>query len=166
MENGAQALLMAAAVLIFVIALSVTLTALAQAKSTADVVLFYSDRATFQEKVAQADLLAYEQGTRIVYIDTVIATIKRYKRELFAVKVKNDEGIIELDIDYSLMPENKIKEDIENFIGSHINDTATYKESYCIVSVNGEVTRGEDGATIKENDNYKVYIVYEKIKEE
>ena len=26
------------------------------------------------------DLLAYEQGTRNVYIDTVIATIKRYKR--------------------------------------------------------------------------------------
>ena len=48
MENGVQALMLAFAVLIFVIALSVTFTTFAQAKHTADVVLKYSDREYFQ----------------------------------------------------------------------------------------------------------------------
>ena len=86
MENATEALLMAFAVLIFVIALSVSFSTLAQAKSTADVVLFYSDRENFQTPVSY-DKTDYEYGGRKVDVDTVISTIYRCSKEKFSVKI-------------------------------------------------------------------------------
>ena len=86
MENGTDALLMAFAIFIFILALSVSLTTLTKAKSTADIVLFYSDRENFQPMM-KYDKENYKDGGRNVDIDTVIATIVRCAKEKFTVKV-------------------------------------------------------------------------------
>ena len=86
MENAADALLMAFAVLVFVIALALAFSSLAQAKSTADVVLFFSDKTNFQE-LEEPDTVNYANGARTVEIDTVIATIERCIKEKFTVYI-------------------------------------------------------------------------------
>ena len=110
MEEGSQALLIAFAILVFIIALSISFSSLNSAKKTADVVLYYSDRDNFQEYVSadENDL----NGGRTVGIDTVIATVLRCGKENFAVRVveRNNETIF----DYSLDSIPELEEKITN----------------------------------------------------
>ena len=157
MENAPDALLMAFAVLIFIIALSVTLTTLSQAKSTADIVLFYSDRENFQEPV-QYDANNYLDGGRTVGEDTVIATIARCAKEKFSVKIIEDEKIYVFE--YDTQTENEIKIEIDKFINEHTG--STYRETYVEVTTSGTTIIGEDGTQLEEDVGKKIYITYEK----
>ena len=86
MENATDALLLAFAVFIFVVALSVSFSTLAQAKSTADVILFYSDRENFQTPLKDdkddatytSNLLPLRYTTPLVYVELQppLATLK------------------------------------------------------------------------------------------
>ena len=157
MENGVQALSMAFAVFIFVLALAISLSTLTKAKDTADIVLFYSDRETFQEFV-RPDKEEAKDGGRIVGIDTVIATVARCKHENFAVKVK--EGNTEYSFDYTLKNPEDLQNDIYNFIEGHVNLSNKYRETYVEVTLNGITHTGEDGTTLEENVGKKIYITY------
>lgn len=168
MENATDALLMAFAVLIFVVALSVTFSSLAQAKSTADVILYYSDRENFQTPLKD-DAQNIQNGGRTVGVDTVIATISRCIKEKFAVKIIGDknnntnEYIFEYDA--NIYNTSTIKEGIEEeykkFLKNYNKDDK-YIETYVEVTISGETYEGEDGTTLEENVGKKIYITYTK----
>lgn len=161
MENAADALLIAFAVLIFIVALSVTLTSLAQAKTTADVVLFYSDRENFQKPLPN-DSDNFEDGGRIVEVDTVIATISRCAKEKFSVKIidgTNEDDIYKFE--YDVQTEEEIKLEVERFIKEYTG--TSYRETYVEVTTSGTTYSGEDGTQLEENVGKKIYITYKKI---
>ena len=161
MENAADALLIAFAVLIFIVALSVTLTSLSQAKTTADVVLFYSDRENFQKPLPN-DSDNFEDGGRIVGIDTVIATISRCAKEKFSVKIidgTNENSVY--NFEYDVQTEEEIKLEIERFIKEYTG--VNYRETYVEVTTSGTTYLGEDGTQLEENVGKKIYITYKKV---
>ena len=157
MENGVQALSMAFAVFVFVLALAISLTTLTQAKNTADVVLYYSDRETFQEFV-RPDRDEVVDGGRVVGMDTVVATVARSKRERIAVKVL--EGNTAYVFDYTTTKD--IDTEISNFILNHVNANYQYRETYVEVTLTGITHSGDDGTTLEEDVGKKVYITFTK----
>lgn len=156
MENATDALLMAFAVLIFIIALSVTLSSLSQAKSTADIVLFYSDRENFQTSLKD-DPDNVSNGSRTVGIDTVVATIERCAKEKFSVRIIDEK---EYKFEYDVQTEEEIRREIDNFIREHTGNN--YRETYVEVTTSGTTHFGEDGTQLEENVGKKIYITYRK----
>lgn len=79
MESAVEALKMGAAVLIFVMALSITILTFSQARETSEIVLQSSDNQRYYESI--------ETGTenRIVGFETVIPTIYKYDKERYKV---------------------------------------------------------------------------------
>lgn len=80
MENAAQALKMAAAVLLFVLALSVAIASFSQARETSDIILNYKDREVqYIDDEEYMDYFYYKStGTeRTVGLESVIPTIYR-----------------------------------------------------------------------------------------
>lgn len=91
MENASEALKMAASVLIFVLALSITINAFGEVRQTSQIMVSYKDReydTTYVE----------ENGTteRKVGIETIIPTINRAFNENFRIvfKSNNDDQIL------------------------------------------------------------------------
>lgn len=160
MENGADALLIAFAVLIFIIALSVALSTLAQAKSTADVVLFYSDRENFQTPLTD-ELNVVQNGGRKVGIDTVIATIYRCAKEKFTVRIIED-GVEKYKFEYDISNNVQIKEEVAKFIKNNAL-TSQFIETYVETIIRGDIDQGEDGTSLERNTVKKLYITYQKI---
>ena len=156
MENVTQALLIAFAILVVVIALAISFTSLAQVKQTADVVLRYSDREYFQEYI-NVDKNEYQNGGRTVGIDTVIATLLRSKRENYSVKIIKDDNSVEF-FDYLAVAnmDNKINE----FIHENINKNDKYVETYIEATISGRTYIGADGTTVEENVGKRGYITY------
>lgn len=177
MENATDALLIAFAILIFIIALSVSLTTLSQAKSTADIVLFSSDRTITQTPLGvQYDDEVAKQGGRIVGIDTVIATIARTSKEMFAVKIIEDSETYIFE--YNSKSRDVIENEIKTFIKEH--EGKEYIETYVEVTTSGTVIvekdeeddekvssavviDGEDGTRLEQNTGKKMFITYKKI---
>lgn len=88
MENAVDALKMGFAVLVFTIALSLTIYMFSQIKTTADSVLHSSDITEFME---------YEKVTansedRIVGLETIIPTLYKYRKENYTVIFRNADG--------------------------------------------------------------------------
>ena len=89
-DNVADALKMAAAVLMFVIALSVGISSFSQARQTVDTIVSYTDREYEYTYVEQ------NGGTqRIVNIESIIPVIYRSANENYKIyfQDKNVEGI-------------------------------------------------------------------------
>lgn len=80
MENAVDALKMAAAVLVFVMALGISISSFSQARTTADILIEYTDR----ESVTQ---YAEDIGTRtrIVGIETIVPTLYRAYKENYRI---------------------------------------------------------------------------------
>ena len=76
MENAADALKMAAAVLIFVLALGISISSFSQARYTAEILMQYADRDTVTQYVGGS-----ANGTRIVGKETIVPTIYRAYKE-------------------------------------------------------------------------------------
>ncbi len=91
MENATEALKMAAAVLIFVLAISITITAFGQARISAKTILDYKDR-EYDYTYVDYDV---NQTKRIVGAETIIPSIyKAYKENYKIVFVdKNGNGM-------------------------------------------------------------------------
>ena len=82
MESAAEALRLAFAVLVFVMALSIAMFMFSQARETADIVLGASDNQRYYEPI--------QTGTenRIVGFETVIPTVYKYDKERYKVTFK------------------------------------------------------------------------------
>lgn len=91
MENAVEALKMAGAVLIFILALSVAILAFSQTREAIDVVLKYSDREYWTiEGDSRFYYLANANDTeRYVGLETIIPTIYRAYNESYKIIFKN-----------------------------------------------------------------------------
>ena len=127
MENATEALKMAFAVSVLIIAITVTFMLIAQARSTADVIYTAKDNQDYVENITSMGQQAGEEY-RLVGIDTIIPTIYRYAQENYGVIIiDNDEdGIVGI---YDLIVENTVSKHAykwkSNFLGSseEINKT-------------------------------------------
>lgn len=104
MENAAEALKMAAWVLIFVLALSVTMNAFSQARQSIDQIILDSDREYVTEYVEESP-----STHRIVGAESVLPTIYRAYKENIKIKFENSDYIYQ-----KRNPVNNSLEDINN----------------------------------------------------
>lgn len=91
MENAVEALKMAGFMILFVIALSITMVTLTQAKTTADSLVKNQDR---QESYQYVELAEGETKafSRTVTLSDIIPTLYRYAQEDYAVQFYNSDG--------------------------------------------------------------------------
>ena len=88
MENAVDALKMAFAVIVFVMALSISINMFSNARETADVVLHSSDITgymQFQEATEGTE-------SRIVGMETIVPTLYKYYKENYTVIFRNKNG--------------------------------------------------------------------------
>lgn len=138
MENAAEALKMSAFVLIFVLALTIAIATLTQAKTTSEVILFAQDETNFYSYIEEDEFVSsgkYETS-RKVGIDSIIPTLYRYNKEKFRVEFvgldkelyrsrKTNEKMYSLDLDEEMVNEEewqgsqkKTKENLDKIISS------------------------------------------------
>lgn len=82
MENAVKALEMAFAVMIFIIALSVSMYAFNNAKKTSDIMLYAQDKTNYYEYQGAKGKTAED---RIVGLETIIPTVYKYYKENYTV---------------------------------------------------------------------------------
>lgn len=141
MDNAVDALKIAFGVLVFVIGLTVSINAFAQAKAVSDEVFYMADKTNFYEYTSEEKI---PEG-RIVSGETIIPTLYRYYKENFNVIILNAKGkeICTLNLeqeikDYNKNPKNapwvgnanidtKLRVDIEVKGGQGTINGTTYK---------------------------------------
>lgn len=141
MDNAVDALKIAFGVLVFVIGLTVSINAFAQAKAVSDEVFYMADKTNFYEYTSEEKI---PEG-RIVSGETIIPTLYRYYKENFNVIILNANGkeICTLNLeqeikDYNKNPKNapwvgndnidtKLRVDIEVKGGQGTINGTTYK---------------------------------------
>lgn len=107
MENAADALGMAAAVLIFIIAIASSFSLFGTAKETADSIIRMRDKQAYLESADLEDVFYStsssvksdgtrftDKGDRVVSIADVISTVSRYSTEKYGVTIMNQNGEI------------------------------------------------------------------------
>ena len=134
MENAVEALKQAAAVLIFVIALTASFNMFSKAKETADAVTTSQDSQEYLESaelkdklyVSSADIESGEntkfttEGYRIVKEDDVISTLYRYNLEKYGVTIAKENGDIIARYDSNT----------ESIVRQYYNITSKAKKNY------------------------------------
>lgn len=89
MENATEALMMAFGMLIFGIAITLTMSMFSQARQTADYILYQKDESNYYEfetGITDDDITNGRDGTeRLVGIETIIPTLYKYYKENFKV---------------------------------------------------------------------------------
>ena len=156
MENAADALKIAFAVFVFVIALSITFFLLTEIKDTADTILWYSDKTNYMDKIEGSD-------TRIVGVDTVISTLKnRGTQDSYVTIIENGN-----EHTYKLLGTDQENEEVEGFIKEHISgqkSAYTYKETIREITTDGAYMVADDGTKISVSPGgaTRRYIIYEK----
>lgn len=83
-DNANQALMISFAILVFVIAMSVTMYMFSTLMTTAESLTFHTDETNFYDNVA---VVGTEGIERYVNTETVIPTLYRYYKEHFCVKI-------------------------------------------------------------------------------
>lgn len=161
MEHAADALKMAFGILVFVIAITILFMTVSKAKSTADVVLYYSDNTNFREEDSSSD------KNRTVGVTEIISTLYRYYKESVAVTIIADGKTYNFDLG------NETGDTIENKekkLGEFISGTLlSYKdkkftEEFTEVPTSGIYSTGTDGSEIVLSaGGKKVYITYAEI---
>lgn len=163
MENASDALKMAFAMLVFIIALSAALALITRARNTSDAVLLYSDKTIYQEPTAYTGVL--NDGARIVGIETVISTLYELKRTKFNVCIDDISGNhYELSSATSL---ETLQDYIIDLKKNYNNTNAKFTERVVRVTTSGKYKTLQDGTKIKIADegdtsagSTSIYIIY------
>lgn len=140
MENAVNALKMAAAVLIFIIAIGTSFSVFSTAKQTADAIIGMRDKQAYLEAAEDVDGILYtssesissgsvsgvtRNGDRVVQIDDVFSTIYRYAKEKYGVTIVKSDGTVIARFDSnteSVMAKyNNIESGLDDYI-KKIND--------------------------------------------
>ncbi len=186
MENAVDALMIAFGVLIFVIALAMAFTLFSQARATSEIVLDASDKTssqTYTEPLRDASGKAITK--RIVGIETVIGTVRRYvtDNENYSVEIQDKTGRVVKTFDLiedssnNLTPtvtgqnlENNLEDLVKNYKTKEFEETFSseiYRGGVFVDSVTGETARygatevdSTTGDTKQINTDTKVKITY------
>lgn len=184
MENAADALKMAFAVLVFIIAIAIIFVMISKVRNTADIVLYHSDKTNFYQNYKgnnEVDKTADEKGNRIVTITEIVSTLYRYYKESVAVTIVDGTDSYYFDLgneDYILVKgsddtllelgtEDNIEENLGEFIETVVLDKydqdTEFVEEFTEVPTSGIYSTGSDGSEIiLSAGGKKVYITYTK----
>lgn len=171
MENAVDALKIAFAMFIFIVAITLTFSLVSQAKSTADAVLYYNDKTNFYNKLASSD------ENRTVLVSEVIPSLYRYYKESVGVTVKlkngevytfdlnNNETVFNNNGDIiknkKLTSQTDRKDNLEIFIQKILPKESSYMEEFVEIPISGIYEYGSDGTElIISSGGKKVYITY------
>lgn len=91
MENAVDALKIAFAVFVFIIALALAFSVIGQLRATSDVIFALNDKTNEYDYVSSEDTNASNKD-RIVGFETIIPTIYRYAKEQYAVTILDTSG--------------------------------------------------------------------------
>ncbi len=91
MENAVDALKIAFAIFIFVIAIALSFSIVGQVRATSEVIFALNDKTNSYDYVANEDNNANNKE-RIVSFETILPTIYRYAKEQYAVTIINSDG--------------------------------------------------------------------------
>lgn len=160
MENAADALKIAAAVLIFIVSLSISINAFSEVRKTSQTLLNYQDREYDQTWVNQA-----ETTERVVGAESIIPTIYKAYRENYKIvftpkALGGDDAYL-----YKKNGNSVRRLDLENTDGYDVifpNDAA--KETFIKVLLNGQGTEDISVFT-NQGIEFDTITLYEKIKE-
>lgn len=153
MENAADALKMAFAVFVFIVALSIVFSLMTKIKDTADTVLWYSDKTNYYEWTRDTT----DDG-RIVGEDTVIATLTTQTKEKVYVQIDDGTSVVT----FTLFNTNAERaEYIERYLK---NGTNKYEERVVEITTGGVYRTAEDGTKIIiQPGTTRTYVIYKKI---
>ena len=104
MDNALEAIKMAFAMMVFVIAMSAAVYLFNMASSTAKVLLYAADKTNYYDNI---EIKNTDVITRQVNVETIIPTLYRYFKENFAVQIYNKNG--ELTQVFDLNIEGKVR---------------------------------------------------------
>lgn len=161
MENAVDALKIAAAVLVFVIALTIAFALLSQAKATSDIMLFASDKTNYYTYNKDAD----NTEGRIVGADVVISSLYRYYKESVVVRIVDGNQTTEFNTETDGgLSQKARKERVNEWIQNHRNDlTGTFLETFDEVKKSGEYIVEDDGSELTvQSGQTSIYITYTK----
>lgn len=153
MENAADALKIAFAIFVFVLALSILFSLISKIKSTADNVLFITDKTNFY-KFETGSL----DGGREVGEETVIAALTNSGKDLTYVYIEDKNG-------KSIYSPRSL-EDINTVISNKLTSGNKYKERVLEVKTGGSYAIGEDNTELELSNGInknKIYIFYNEI---
>ena len=150
MENAVDALKIAFALFVFIMALSITIFMFNMAKETGDIVLASSDVTAFMEyKEEDPTGTIVKNGDRIVGLETIIPTLYKYYKERYTVVFMNAEG------EPLTIYKSKTNPDLwsTNYKNKYYNET--YKLYVCAFDIEEETRRHEpwvgSASSCKEN---------------
>lgn len=159
MENAADALKIAFAIFIFVLAITITFSIISQAKSTADVVMYHSDETNFYKHLSSSG-----EKYREVSLSDVISTLYRYYKESISVTVNLGSKSRTFDLKNSYSDINAIESDLADYIDKNLlelGDNVKFKEEFVEVPIGGIYETGEDGTEITlSSGSKKIYVTY------
>lgn len=162
MENAVDALKIAFAIIIFVIAITITFAFISQAKSTADVVLYHSDRTNYYEYAENSST------NRTVTLAEVISTLYRYNKETLCVEFQLKNGTYRFDLanGKNIVNNKDIEQELINFLEEPLSNLGETKftEEFAELPISGIYNEGEDGSVIAlSSGKNKVYIKYTEV---
>ena len=155
MENATDALKMAFAVFVFVIALSTVFSLMTKIRTTADTVLWYSDRTNYFEWAEEKT-----DNGRTVGEDVVISALYTIVEEKLYIQIK--DGVTTTTFIPSILPEEVEKR--QKYINDNLNSGSnTYKERVMELTTGGVFRTAEDGTKITiQPGTTKAYVIFEK----
>lgn len=161
MENAVDALKIAAAVLVFVIALTIAFALLSQAKATSDIMLFASDKTNYYTYSNKAE----NTEGRIVGADVVISSLYRYYKESVVVRIVEETNITEFNTETDGgLSQRERKKRVNDWIEKNPSTlNGTFLETFDEVKKSGEYIVEDDGSELTvQSGQTSIYITYTK----
>lgn len=166
MENAVDALKIAFAIFVFVLAITLTFSMISKAKSTADSVLYYADETNYYDHVES------KIENRTVSVADVISSLHRYYKESLCVTInlngeqrEADNAIRVFDLTKKYADTDEIEKEIAKYINDellYINDNNyVFEEEFVEIPISGIYETGDDGTQIVlSSGGKKVYVTY------
>lgn len=155
MENAADALKMAFAIFVFIVALSIVFSLMTKIKGTADTVLWYSDKTNYYDWAEENT-----DNGRTVGEDVIISALYTIVEEKLYIQVK--DGATTTTFAPSILPAEVERR--QKYINDNLNSGSnTYKERVMELTTGGVFRTAEDGTKITiQPGTTKTYVIFEK----
>ncbi len=179
MENAADALQMAAAVLIFVVALTISINAFSQARSVSSEILDYNDREydyTYVEENLNAD--GTPTTERIVFLESIVPSIYKAYKENYKIVFDDDGDTSNINANNILGNDGiyRVKDDAGNYVPvftidlqNEVLGNDTQKEQFLMSILYGQCYPEYNTVKDRFRQNLGIYLndkgIYDKIKE-
>lgn len=170
MENMVDALKLAFAVIVFVMAITIAFTVFSQAQHTSEFIFHRTDKTNFEEHLEES-----QTQKKIVGMETILPLVARYidYNENYSIEIQKENG--DTIVIFDLLEDRKanrtvsqtrkrLEEEMQKLVKNYQN--SKFSESYSEEVYRGEVYETESGETFeKTNTNTKIRITYRLVNE-